>query len=304
MNKIIFIIALSILFSIRLLSAEFELPKDTKLIRDTDYIIRLVNGDIITGKIVEISSEGDEEHYIKVKTEIGTATIYFSQIYDISLKSEQYKHNHRLFLMPTAEAIGTNHFIGDFELLFIYAGIGISDFLSITAGRSVVPAVPASQQISTVGAKFTLLTTQFDSIARSVSVAVGGNIGFANNFNRLVHLYGTGTVNFGRTSLTANIIYKIGSLDYYEMHFQNTAIPFVYTNGSFGIGIGLDSKLPKRNDIHLIGELWNIDVTRPTNTAILLGFRIVNSSFSADFGFSFFTQPYLAPFASFVWTPF
>jgi hypothetical protein len=50
--------------------------------------------------------------------------------------------------------------------------------------------------------------------------------------------------------------------------------------------------------------LWNSDITKPSNSGILLGFRIGNSNVSADFGLAIFTTPYFIPFTSFVWTPF
>jgi len=271
---------------------------------ETQYIIKLINGDIISGNIVEVNDQGSAEKSIKVKTEIGTATVYSSQIYDIMFKSDEYRHQHRVFLMPTAEPIANDFFVGDFELLFLYAGFGISDIASFTFGTTIIPFIPAKEQISSIDAKFTVYETDFDSLARNVSLAVGANMGYANAGNKIFNLYAVGTVNFGRTSLTGNIFYKAGSPDVYDFYLQNNLTELYYPNGTFGIGLGVDSKLPKRNDIHIIGEIWNFDVNRPSHSAIFLGVRICNTTFSADFGFALFTQPYLLPFTSFVWTPF
>jgi hypothetical protein len=68
--------------------------------------------------------------------------------------------------------------------------------------------------------------------------------------------------------------------------------------------MGIDTEISGRHGLHFIGELWNSDVNQPTNSGVLLGLRLFNSGFSADFGVAFFMQPFVAPFASFVITPF
>ena len=271
---------------------------------ETQYIVKLVNGDIISGNIVEVNDQGPGEKSIKVKTEIGTAVVYAGQIFDVLFKSDEYRHEHRVFLMPTAEPIANDFFVGDFEMMFLYAGFGISDIASFTFGRTVIPFIPASQQISSIDAKFTVYSSTFDSLARNYSLAVGGNVGWANAGNQIIDLYAAGTINFGRTALTGNIFYKTGGRDIYDFYLQNNLYEMFYPGGTFGIGLAVDSKLPKRNDIHIIGEIWNFDVNRPSHSAIFLGTRICNTTFSADFGFAVFSQPYLLPFTSFVWTPF
>ena len=268
------------------------------------YLVKLINGDILTGNLIEFTEDADSVLFIKIKTAIGTATIYDYQINSIILKEDEYKHSHRVFLLPTAEPIGSNHFIGNFELLFFYMGFGISDVFSMTAGRSILPNIPSGQQLSVVNAKFTVYHDTFDSLAKGVYIAVGGNLSFMNHNNKLTHIYGVSTVDFGRSKLTANLFYKAGSQDFYVLNFWNYSQPMLYQNGSFGLGLGLDSKLPNRNDVHVIAELWNSDIARPTHTAVLIGLRICNTTFSADFGLAFFTQPFAAPFVSFIWTPF
>lgn len=275
-----------------------------KSFEDFECVIRLKNGDIITGVITEVFTSENEGTGIKILTELGKATIYNNQIADIRFKDEFYRHNHRIFLLPTANPIKNNHFVGSFELLFLYFGAGISDFFSITAGRTIVPQVSSSQQISLINAKFTFFTMEFDSIARMVSLAIGGNLGFANHNNRFQHLYLVSTVKLFKTELTGTVIYKVGSDDFNFINYGNNIQELKYPNGSFGIGLGIDTEIPKTKGLHFIGELWNIDVERPTNTAIMLGLRLCNTSVSADFGLALFTQPYIFPFVSFVWTPF
>ncbi|MBK9246539.1 MAG: hypothetical protein IPM69_00115 [Ignavibacteria bacterium] len=116
--------------------------------------MRLKTGDILTGYIVELVTDETEGAGIKIKTAIGIATIYAKQIADLRLQEEANRHSHRLYIMPTAEPIGSNHFIGNYEGVFLYAGAGWK-FLSVTAGRTFVPTVPSSEQFSVMTAKAT-----------------------------------------------------------------------------------------------------------------------------------------------------
>ena len=86
--------------------------------------------------------------------------------------------------------------------------------------------------------------------------------------------------------------------------FDDNTINMKYENGNVGIALGLDTRIGSSRTLHFIGELWNSNITKPTNTAVLLGLRLAGQSVSADFGLAFFTQPFAAPFMSFVFTPF
>jgi hypothetical protein len=271
--------------------------------RNKIYIIRLNNGDILSGYVVEAVSNSDEGDGIKFSTEIGTATIYEEQILEIREIENYYRHDHRIFLLPTANPIQNNHFIGNFELLLFYAGAGIGDMVSITAGRTFIPNIRSDQQITIGDIKVTLLNMDLNSNEK-FTFALGSNLGFVNDDNRLLHFYGVGTLNLSRSAVTAAIFYKAGSSDYNKVKIGGNAIDLWYPDGSFGIGLGLDTRFTKMHDLHFIGELWNSDVSKPTNTAVMLGLRLCSTKFSADFGLSFFTQPFVAPFCSFVWTPF
>jgi len=309
MNKyfkiVIIIISLFLSFTQSKLFAKEGILDNIEPDRNKIYVIKLINGDILTGYVVESISDPDEGEGIKFSTEIGTATIFEDQILEIRLLKEHYRHNHRIFLLPTANPIENNHFIGNFELLFFYAGAGISDIVSITAGRTLTPSeIRSDQQITVANIKVTLFNSDINSSSEKLSFALGGNLGFVNNDNRLIHFYGVGTLTLNRSAVTAAIFYKAGSDDYNKVIFGNNYIDLRYADGSFGIGLGLDTKFSRMHDLHFIGELWNSDVTKPTNTAVMLGLRLCSTKFSADFGLSFFTYPFVAPFCSFVWTPF
>lgn len=290
-----------ILFASRLESA--ELPKDIK-VSDIEYIVTLTNGDQVSGKVIEIVNDPEDGEGIKLKTPIGNAIIYASQIKEIIPKSTYYRHDHRVFLLPTSEPIKDNHFIGSFELLFVYFGAGIGDWLSITAGRSVVPGIPSGDQLSEMNMKFSVLDFKTDE-NQKLGIALGANLAFVNHNNQMMHAYATGTYSFYRTSITLSTFGKISGRDFYDVRLGvSNHVNLTYTTGSVGIGLGIDTRFSQSNNLHFIGEIWNSDVSKPTSSALLLGLRLANSTVSADFGLSFFTQPFVAPFTSFVWTPF
>ncbi len=296
---------LQIIFVVNIAYADEGIFNNLRADGETEYLIRLKNGDEISGTITEHISDPDDGEGIKFRTEIGTAVIYESQVLEIIPIGEYYRHKHRIFLQPTADPISNDHFIGAFELMLFYMGFGISDYVSVTAGHSFIPSLPSRDQVSLIDIKATLVNMKLRSLGNELSLAVGGNLAFVNHNNRFTHLYGVGTFKFSKTSLNAMIFSKIGGKEIYDLMFgENYRDSFLYSSGSTGLGLGVDTKFSSTHNIHFIGELWNSDFTRPSNTAILLGFRIANTSVAADFGLAFFTQPFIVPFGSFVWTPF
>ncbi len=269
-----------------------------------DYILRLKNGDIITGEIISFVEDKEDGKGIKFDTEFGIATIYFSQIAEVKPIESYYRQNHKYFLLPTAIGIGNDHFVGAMELFFFYGGFGITDHFSLVAGRSFLPTLYSNQQLTLLNVKGSLPKLVLDDVVREIHFAFGGNLAFANNNNRFVHLYGVATALFYKTSLSVSLFYKMGSGDIYLVRFANSVQDVIYQDGSFGISAGFDTKLPNFKDVHIVGELWNIDIAKPTKTGIFLGVRLANDKFSSDFGFAFFTQPFFAPFVNFVWNPF
>ncbi len=274
-------------------------PSDSK-----KHYVRLKNGDILTGYILDIVTDDKEGAGIKMKTAIGIATIYASQIADIRPQEEANRHTHRLYIMPTAEPIGNNHFISNFEGVFLYAGVGWK-FLSVTAGRTFVPTVPGSEQFSLVTAKATVYQGDNDYMAGGVSIALGGSLAFLNAKNALQHVFGAATFTMTKTKLTGLVFYKAGAQDFYTATAGTLGTANVkYPNGAFGLGIGIDTKLSEWNDLRFIAEGWNNDIAVPFNSAALIGIRISNTSISADFGIAVFTAPAFVPCVSFAWTPF
>lgn len=294
------LIIISLLFTLTLsLKAEY-----IKLEYGKVYVFKLKNGDLITGLV---SKEAQDEKFgngISVETQLGEAVIFYDQIVECRLEEEQYRHAHRVFLMPTAVPIGDNHFIGDFELLFIYGGIGIMDKISVTAGRSIIPTIASDEQITELNVKFSVLEEKYENFDGKLNLAIGGNLALINDNNRFIHAYGVATFQKKRSRLSAALFFKLGSEDTYRPHFKNNFFDINHPNGAVGLALGLDTKFTHWHGLHFIGELWNANITKPQNTGVLLGFRLANTEFSADFGLAFFTAPIVAPFFSFVWTPF
>ncbi len=281
-----------------------HLPNELFQHPEKEFVFRLNNGDLVTGIVIESINDPTEGEGIRLKTELGRAVIFANQIADFYLKDKRYRHNHRIYLQPTAEPISNNYFIGAFQLLFVYAGGGIADIVSLTLGRSLIPSIPANDQLSLINAKATVFTERFENIEGSFSFAIGANLGFANHNNRLIHYYTVASFKGERTLFNGTLFYKSGTGNSYGVYFGHNKFDMTYQDGSLGIGLGLDTKFSKWHELHFIGELWNTNVSKPPHTAVLLGFRLANTTFSADFGLSFFTVPYVAPFVSFTYTPF
>lgn len=298
------ILLICFLLMTNFLRAEEDIFKGIKPSETQEYIIRMKNGDLLTGTIVEMVSSPEDGDGIKFKTELGKATIYGFQIQEIRLKEENYRHSHKLFFLPTAEAIKDNYYISISELVLVNAGVGISDYFSITASRTLIPYINSDEQLTMFNAKATVLDMPFESTNGKMTVAVGVNYASLNDANKFYHFYGLATFRGDRSIFTTGIFYKNGSESFYTVKAKNEKFKVRYDDGSFGIALGLDTKFSNWHDIHFIGELWNSDISKPTNTGVLLGVRLSNTRFSADFGLAFFTQPLIAPFANFAWTPF
>lgn len=270
----------------------------------TQVIIRLNNGDIFSCEIVNYEFEDGRINKIEVSTAIGKTKIFTDEIAEIMHYQDFNRHSHRIYILPTAEPISDNHFISNYEILFFYVGFGISDYLSITAGRSVIPLVRGQDQISVINTKATLYQQYWESMEGNMSIALGYNHAWVNSSNTISHAYSVVSFRGAKSILSASVFAKIGSKDYYEARFAENFLPFTFENGSFGFALGLDTRFSSTRDIHFIGELWNSNITKPGSSGLLLGFRIGNTKIAADFGIAVFGAPYFVPFTSFAWTPF
>jgi hypothetical protein len=301
--KLFFLSVLFLIFSYSIIFAdEFSEFLDNN--SEKVLVIRLKNGDMITGIVEYISDDKTKEGTFRIKTQIGTTIIYFSEVKEIQIKDDLNRQRHRCFIMPTAEPIGKNHFISNYMIALFYAGFGIYDYVSVTAGTSLIPTVDSRDQISLINVKATVYSMDWETMKGGMSIALGANLAFVNNKNKFSHLYGNITLRGDRTDLTALVFVKTGEEDFYDLRFVDRVYPAIYFNNAFGLGLGMTTKFSERHDLYFVGEIWNTDISRLTNTGLLGAIRIQNSSFSADFGLMFFTVPALFPVVNFSWTPF
>ena len=277
-----------------------RLPENVEPDPDKLYHVRLLSGDILIGSVVEISEDGDE---VRLRTSIGIATIFVSQIAEFIPRDEVYPHSHRLFYMPTSEPVGNNLYVGLYELLMPYAGVGIADLFSFTGGRTMVPGINPQEQASVFNLKITV--SRPTGKQEGVSYACGLNMSWLNAPNDMGHAYSTATWNTGRLSLTGIMFVKVYGSDEIPIRAGNYGgVDMRYATGTVGMGLGVDMPVTlNRFDLHLIGELWCSDVSKPDRSAAIIGFRLWNTDVAADFGLAIFPQPAVAPVMNIVWTP-
>jgi len=273
---------------------------------DIIYYIRLTSGDILTGPIREISSDSTGTS-IRIYCQIGKARVYIREIEYVGTYEAAYRQKNRTFIMPTAAPIGNDHFIGLWEIAFLYAGVGIADVVSITAGRTFVPSVPSDQQASVVNIKATVYDAPNGLLEEGKQYyAVGVNGAWLNDVNFLGHIYGVATFTGRRTSVSTMLFAKIMGKDIYTINggtlFNNVQFPFA--NGAIGVGLSLDSRVNHFHDAHFLAEIWCADITRPASTALFLGLRLNNTNLSSDFGITVAQGPLILPSVAFSWTPF
>lgn len=272
---------------------------------DTRYYVRLLTGDVLTGIITELVNDRFDGDGLKLKTGIGTATIYMNQIAELYPLPVAYSHAHRVFIMPTAEPIGDNLFVGLYELLVLYGGIGFYDLFSFTAGRSFVPTIPATDQATILNGKVTVFNNEVSAIGGNLALAAGVNYAWQHKPNSLLHLYGVGTWRTERTLLTGTVFVKAGGADEMTLHAGGIGSTNLrYAGGTVGLGLGFDARITQGHyDLRFISELWNHEALNPDKVALLAGLRLWNTDFSADFGLMFFSAPGVVPVANFIWTP-
>lgn len=274
---------------------------------DVRYAVRLEDGSFLIGVLSEKVESEKEGTGVKIKTAIGTATVYESQIAEIIPMDDLYRHAHRVFLLPTGEAIRKNHFVGNLELFGLWAGIGVGDVVSITAGRTALPSVPSGDQVSFVNLKATIYDEEYTTMPGKFSLAGGVNLGWLNAPNRLTHAYFSATFTRIRSRVTGTVFMNLSgnSMELFTARAGTLGSVVVhYPASAIGIGVGVDTRLPGRQDLHVLAELWNSDISKPTNTVLMLGLRLANTAVSMDFGLAVFSVPSVVPVMSFAWTPF
>ncbi len=273
---------------------------------DAEYYVRLVNGDVVTGQILEISSDSTGT-FLRLAASFGRARLYAREISWIGLREASYRARSRGILLPTAQPIGNDHYLALVEGVMPTIGVGIGSILSITAGRTVVPGIGWSNQFSTVNIKGTLYEGPNGLVEQGKQVyALGVNGAWINDVNFIGHVYGVATYTGKRTSVSTLVHAKVSGKDDYTVSGGSLFSPFrfPYANGTIGLAFMMDVRFPEFHDLHFIGELWNADILRPSNSALFVGVRQGNTALTFDFGVAVLPGPNVAPALVMQWTPF
>ncbi|MCS7000175.1 MAG: hypothetical protein NZ481_04780 [Candidatus Kapabacteria bacterium] len=269
---------------------------------NADVFVRLVSGDELRGRLVAIL-EQDSVPAIKVRTAIGTARIDLDQIAEVRPLEQAYRHAWRTLLMPTAEPVGIHHSILSYELASLGAAIGIGQVGSLLLLRSIVPGIPSEHQLSMVNFKATVLQADYQQLEGYLSVAVGGNIAWINSPNRLQHVWVAGTFTRVRSRVTVMSFLNLSDRDVYQITAGTFgSVAMRYARHAVGFGLALDVQMPARDDLHVLAELWNSDLSRPYQTMVVAGVRLANTALALDAGVGVASQV-LIPLVALSWTP-
>jgi hypothetical protein len=273
---------------------------------ESTYIVRLHNGDMLSGEIVEADTDAGGA-FVRIAAPIGRAKVYATEIAWIGLRDDSYRHRHRGFIMPTAQPIRGDHFVSLIEGVFPYFGVGIAEYVSITGGRTLIPGIPWQDQVSAINAKVTVAKSENGLVDEGFQYyALGVNAGWLNDVNFMGHVYGVATWTGKRSQASTMFFAKVAGADSYIISAGDFFDPFgfAYSNGTVGAALSLDTRFPEFHDLHFIGELWAQDLTRPANTMFYLGLRTANTAVAMDFGLSIVPGPVVFPLVAFAWTPF
>jgi hypothetical protein len=301
-----------------------QLENDLRDDPDREYVFRLVNGDIVSGPIIDIEAwdlflrPGTDSMYLKKRSKqsfgfdvtvdalTGKLKLDSRNIAYFERRYEAYRHRHRGYIIPNAQPIGDDAFIGLWEIGFLYAGGGVGP-LSITAGRSFVPGIPARDQLSLVNVKATVAEADNGLVESGKQYyALGFNGAWLNDKNFIGHAYVNATFTGARAAATTTFFTKVAGPELMQVNLGTlvNAFNLPLANGAFGVAISIDTRFPDFHDLHAVMELANADITRPGNTLLYLGVRTALSSVGMDFGITLAPGPTVIPAVAFAWTPF
>lgn len=258
------------------------------------FIVVMKSGDSFRGNVV-----AHTDTTLTVQTEFNRVVIHKDLIKEFIPLDGPYMKRPLHFLMPTASPNGPGGFLSNYELGFLYGGFGIGYGVTVTAGMSIVPGFSLSSQLYHANAKFTVQRSD------QIDLAVGATYTFLTTRKPYAHIYGVGTTKIGNGRWSAMLFYRVsgdefGPVDLYGFGDDTTSFNLFY-QGSLGVALGFDAPAFGRDDMAFFAEIWNNDVTKPQNTASVLGIRIANEILSADFGVALVAVPMIAPAMSFTW---
>ena len=261
---------------------------------DLPYIVVMKGGDSFRGDVISYT-----DSTITVQTEFNRVVLPKSAIEEFVPVDGPHLRRPQHFLMPTGSPNGPGGFISNYELGFLYGGIGIGQAATVTAGATIVPTISLASQLYHLNAKVTVQQQE------EIDIAVGASYTFITTREPYAHLYGVATAPLGTGRYSAMVFYKISGDDRAPLRIDgpgnDTNRLTLFYEGALGIALGVDAPLFGRDDMAFFAEIWNNDVTRPQNTASVLGVRVFNEELSADFGVALFSAPLVLPATSFTW---
>ena len=259
------------------------------------FIVVMNSGDAFRGNVISYT-----DSTITVQTEFNRVTLPKESIKEFLPLDGPYRRRPHHFLMPTASPSGPGGFISNYELGFLYGGVGLGYGATITVGMTLVPGFSLSSQIYHANTKFTVERSE------SIELAVGATYTFITTREPYAHIYGVATSKLGTGRWSAMLLYKISGDDRAPVYLagpgeEDTTRFTLFYEGSIGVALGADAPLLGRDDMTFFAEIWNSDVTKPQNTASVVGVRVFNEILSADFGLALFTAPMVVPAVHFMW---
>lgn len=269
------------------------------------YYVRMSNGDVLSGLSTQVKEDG-KGNYIELTTINGRIKIYEENIAWIGLYIDSYRADSRGLLIPNAEPIGNDSYVGVTEAVMPTVGIGYTPYLNVVAGRTIIPGIGAENQFSIVNIKSTLYEAENGLVEGGKQFyAVGFNASWLNDVNFIGHLYGVATFTGKRTRVSTLVHWKAAGKEVYTVSSGTLAnsFQFPYINGTLGVGLMMDVRFPELHDVHILAELWGADLTRPSQSGLFLGLRQTNNQLTYDFGFGLLPRGVLVPIVNFAWTP-
>lgn len=269
------------------------------------YYVRMSNGDVLSGLSTQVKEDG-KGNYIELTTINGRIKIYEENIAWIGLYIDSYRADSRGLLIPNAEPIGNDAYIGVTEAVMPTVGIGYTPYLNVVAGRTIIPGIGAENQFSIVNIKSTLYEAENGLVEGGKQFyAVGFNGSWVNDVNFIGHVYTAATFTGKRTRVTTLLHWKAVGKEVYTISSGTLAnrFQFPYINGTLGVALMMDIRFPELHDVHLLGELWGADISRPAQSGLFIGLRQTNNQLTYDFGLGLLPRGVLVPIVNFAWTP-
>lgn len=304
-SKQLLVLMLFALLSLPVYAIDDAVLQEMEIDTEVEYYVRLTNGDVVTGFLSDVSADKQGAR-IQMKMAVATITIYAKDIAWIGTREQAYRSRNRGFVIPTAEPIGNDFYIGVISGAIPTVGFGLFDVGSIVFARSFIPGLSMREQFSLINLKATVYQAENGLIEGGRQFyAIGINGSWINDVNFIGHLYGVGTFTGTRSRVSTVLFSKSFGRDDYTVNLGSlgSSFRFPYASGTFGVGLMIDVRFPEFNDLHAMAELWGVDIARPAQSVFVLGLRKVNTSTTMDFGLGLFPGGIVAPVINFVYTP-